>query len=178
MDQQIGTEQWDIRENPRSCVSRPRRRPPPGCRRRGPEQAGVAWRGALQIAMFNRVNFSSIANDANGVIQIVNVGAERMLGYTAAQVMNQATRRSAAPTVERDLDRNLHGTLIRLQPHARRIRRHMDPHCASADFTAAVAATRASAPAPAPRQAARARSARSDTIRRSWRAHECARARL
>ena len=44
--------------------------------------------GALQIAMFNRVNFSSIANDANGVIQIVNVGAERMLGYPAAQVMN------------------------------------------------------------------------------------------
>ena len=38
--------------------------------------------------MFNRVNFSSIANDANGVIQIVNVGAERMLGYPAAQVMN------------------------------------------------------------------------------------------
>ena len=43
--------------------------------------------GALQTAIFNSVNFSSIATDANGVIQIFNVGAERMLGYTAAEVM-------------------------------------------------------------------------------------------
>ena len=47
--------------------------------------------GALQAAIFNSVNFSSIATDANGVIQIFNVGAERMLGYTAAEVMNQIT---------------------------------------------------------------------------------------
>ena len=47
--------------------------------------------GALQTAIFNSVNFSSIATDANGVIQIFNVGAERMLGYTAAEVMNQIT---------------------------------------------------------------------------------------
>jgi len=46
---------------------------------------------ALQIAIFNSANFSSIATDANGVIQIFNVGAERMLGYTAAEVMNQIT---------------------------------------------------------------------------------------
>src|SRR6476646_2027963 len=46
---------------------------------------------ALQTAIFNSVNFSSIATDANGVIQIFNVGAERMLGYTAAEVMNQIT---------------------------------------------------------------------------------------
>src|ERR1035441_9809568 len=31
-------------------------------------------------------NFSSIATDAKGVIQIFNVGAERMLGYTASEV--------------------------------------------------------------------------------------------
>jgi PAS domain-containing protein len=36
-------------------------------------------------------HFSSIATDAKGVIQIFNVGAERMLGYTAAEVMNQIT---------------------------------------------------------------------------------------
>ncbi|MGZ5493837.1 MAG: PAS domain S-box protein, partial [Thermoanaerobaculia bacterium] len=36
-------------------------------------------------------NFSSIATDAKGVIQIFNVGAERMLGYTAAEVMNKIT---------------------------------------------------------------------------------------
>ena len=40
--------------------------------------------GALQSAIFNSANFSSIATDAKGVIQIFNVGAERMLGYTAA----------------------------------------------------------------------------------------------
>ena len=37
--------------------------------------------GALQSAIFNSANFSSIATDAKGVIQIFNVGAERMLGY-------------------------------------------------------------------------------------------------
>src|SRR6266516_4568250 len=47
--------------------------------------------GALQSAIFNSANFSSIATDAKGVIQIFNVGAERMLGYTAAEVMNQMT---------------------------------------------------------------------------------------
>jgi signal transduction histidine kinase len=46
---------------------------------------------ALQRAIFNSANFSSIATDAKGVIQIFNVGAERMLGYTAAEVMNQIT---------------------------------------------------------------------------------------
>ncbi|MEO5329038.1 MAG: response regulator [Magnetococcus sp. THC-1_WYH] len=47
--------------------------------------------GALQNAIFNSANFSSIATDAQGVIQIFNVGAERMLGYTAIEVMNKIT---------------------------------------------------------------------------------------
>src|SRR6202051_3213815 len=47
--------------------------------------------GALQSAIFNSANFSSIATDAKGVIQIFNVGAERMLGYTAAEVINKIT---------------------------------------------------------------------------------------
>src|SRR5476649_1398544 len=47
--------------------------------------------GALQSAIFNSANFSSIATDAKCVIQIFNVGAERMLGYTAAEVMNKIT---------------------------------------------------------------------------------------
>jgi len=46
---------------------------------------------ALQRAIFNSANFSSIATDAHGVIQIFNVGAERMLGYTAAEVINKVT---------------------------------------------------------------------------------------
>jgi PAS domain S-box-containing protein len=47
--------------------------------------------GALQSAIFNSANFSSIATDAKGVIQIFNVGAERMLGFTAEEVMNKIT---------------------------------------------------------------------------------------
>jgi PAS domain S-box-containing protein len=47
--------------------------------------------GALQNAIFNSANFSSIATDAKGVIQIFNVGAERMLGYAAADVLNKIT---------------------------------------------------------------------------------------
>src|SRR3954468_1248922 len=47
--------------------------------------------GALPNAIFNSANFSSIATDEKGVIQIFNVGAERMLGYTAADVMDKIT---------------------------------------------------------------------------------------
>ena len=47
--------------------------------------------GALQNAIFNSANFSSIATDAHGVIQIFNVGAERMLGYDAIDVVDQIT---------------------------------------------------------------------------------------
>jgi len=42
--------------------------------------------GALQSAIFNGANFSSIATDANGVIQIFDVGAERLLGYAARRI--------------------------------------------------------------------------------------------
>ena len=54
-------------------------------------QEALLKAGALQSAIFNSANFSSIATDANGIIQIFNVGAERMLGYTAAEVMNKIT---------------------------------------------------------------------------------------
>jgi signal transduction histidine kinase/AmiR/NasT family two-component response regulator len=47
--------------------------------------------GALQNAIFNSANFSSIATDAQGVIQIFNVGAERMLGYKAEDVVDKIT---------------------------------------------------------------------------------------
>ena len=47
--------------------------------------------GALQSAIFNSANFSSIATDEKGVIQLFNVGAERMLGYTAAEVVDKIT---------------------------------------------------------------------------------------
>jgi len=54
-------------------------------------EEALAKAGALQSAIFNSANFSSIATDANGVIQIFNVGAERMLGYEAVEVMNKIT---------------------------------------------------------------------------------------
>jgi PAS domain S-box-containing protein len=54
-------------------------------------EAALLKADALQSAIFNSANFSSIATDAKGVIQIFNVGAERMLGYTAAEVMNKVT---------------------------------------------------------------------------------------
>ena len=45
--------------------------------------------GALQYAILTSANFSIIATDEKGIIQLFNVGAERMLGYTAAEVVNK-----------------------------------------------------------------------------------------
>ncbi|MGD1084943.1 MAG: PAS domain S-box protein [Verrucomicrobiota bacterium] len=56
-----------------------------------PPEEALLKAGALQNAIFNSANFSSIATDAKGVIQIFNVGAERMLGYAAGDVLNKIT---------------------------------------------------------------------------------------
>jgi len=45
--------------------------------------------GALQNAILTSANFSIIATDEKGIIQLFNVGAERMLGYAAAEVVNR-----------------------------------------------------------------------------------------
>jgi signal transduction histidine kinase/ActR/RegA family two-component response regulator len=45
--------------------------------------------GALQNAILTSANFSIIATDENGIIQLFNVGAEHMLGYSAAEVVNR-----------------------------------------------------------------------------------------
>src|SRR3954470_18233106 len=45
--------------------------------------------GALQKAILTSANFSIIATDEKGIIQLFNVGAERMLGYSAAEVVNK-----------------------------------------------------------------------------------------
>ncbi|MDZ4283564.1 MAG: ATP-binding protein [Hydrogenophaga sp.] len=47
--------------------------------------------GALQTAILNSANFSIIATDEKGVIQIFNVGAEHMLGYRSDEVINQVS---------------------------------------------------------------------------------------
>ena len=56
-----------------------------------PSQERLDIAPTLQRAIFNSATFSSIATDAKGVIQIFNIGAERMLGYTAAEVANRIT---------------------------------------------------------------------------------------
>jgi PAS domain S-box-containing protein len=56
--------------------------------------------GALQSAIFNSANFSNIATDAKGVIQIFNVGAQRMLGYSADDVINRVTPADISDTQE------------------------------------------------------------------------------
>jgi len=55
------------------------------------QKQAIARGSALQNAIFNNANFSSIATDAKGVIQLFNVGAERMLGYSAADVVDKIT---------------------------------------------------------------------------------------
>ncbi len=57
----------------------------------GQTEESIVKADALQRAIFNSANFSSIATDAKGVIQIFNVGAEQMLGYTAVEVVNMIT---------------------------------------------------------------------------------------
>src|SRR5580692_535359 len=54
-------------------------------------EAALLKTGALQNAIFNSENFSSIATDEKGVIQLFNVGAEHMLGYTALEVVDKIT---------------------------------------------------------------------------------------
>jgi PAS domain S-box-containing protein len=54
-------------------------------------EAALLKTGALQNAIFNSANFSSIATDEKGVIQLFNVGAERMLGYAASEVVDKIT---------------------------------------------------------------------------------------
>src|SRR6202051_4023914 len=52
-------------------------------------QEALLKTGALQNAILTSANFSIIATDEKGIIQLFNVGAERMLGYTAAEVVNK-----------------------------------------------------------------------------------------
>src|SRR5450755_4640539 len=54
-------------------------------------QEALLKTGALQNAILTSPNFSIIATDEKGIIQLFNVGAERLLGYTAAEVVNKLT---------------------------------------------------------------------------------------
>ncbi len=76
-------------------------------------QEALLKTGALQNAILTSANFSIIATDEKGIIQLFNVGAERMLGYKAAEVVNrinpsdihdphEVTARARALSVELD----------------------------------------------------------------------------
>ncbi len=54
-------------------------------------RAALLKAGVLQNAIFNSANFSLIATDEKGVIQLFNTGAERVFGYTAAEVVDHIT---------------------------------------------------------------------------------------
>ena len=62
---------------------------PAGAQARG--RNAVLKAGALQNAILTSANFSIIATDERGVIQLFNVGAERMLGYLAGEVVDRIT---------------------------------------------------------------------------------------
>lgn len=54
-------------------------------------QPALLKTGLLQEAIFSSPYFSCIATDAQGVIQLFNVGAVRMLGYQASDVIDRIT---------------------------------------------------------------------------------------
>ncbi len=54
-------------------------------------QQALLKTGALQNAILNSANFSIIATDEKGIIQLFNIGAECTLGYAAADVINKIT---------------------------------------------------------------------------------------
>ena len=56
-----------------------------------PHESALFKAAALQKAILGSAYFSSIATDEKGVIQLFNVGAERMLGYTASEVVDKIT---------------------------------------------------------------------------------------
>ena len=63
-------------------------------------EAALLKTGALRNAILNSANFSIITTDEKGVIQLFNVGAERMLGYTAIEVVDKITRTAECEETE------------------------------------------------------------------------------
>ena len=54
-------------------------------------EPGPTVEALLQGAILTSANFSIIATDEKGVIQLFNIGAETMLGYAAVEVVNKIT---------------------------------------------------------------------------------------
>src|SRR5436190_3145399 len=62
---------------------------PAGIGERAPRRNDMLIAGALKNAILTSARFSIIATDEKGIIQLFNVGAERMLGYSAAEVVDK-----------------------------------------------------------------------------------------
>ncbi len=58
----------------------------------GLRQEALLKTGALQNAILTSANFSIIATDEKGIIQLFNVGAERMLGYKPPRSSTRSAR--------------------------------------------------------------------------------------
>jgi PAS domain S-box-containing protein len=54
-------------------------------------EADLRKTSALQNAIFSSPDYAYITTDAKGVIQLFNLGAERLLGYKAVDLLNKAT---------------------------------------------------------------------------------------
>jgi signal transduction histidine kinase/CheY-like chemotaxis protein len=76
-----------IHASQRSCIIGPENPPAGGTEQRRVE--ALFHTGALQNAILNSANFSIIATDETGIIQLFNIGAEHSLGYRAAEVVNR-----------------------------------------------------------------------------------------
>jgi hypothetical protein len=80
------------RANPAQTLVHSKRAPEPSAIQLDAGKAAALLKtGALQKAIFKSANFSSIATDTMGLIQISKVGAERMLGCAAVEVVNKLT---------------------------------------------------------------------------------------
>src|SRR5580658_731010 len=59
--------------------------------------------GALQQAILNSSNFSVIATDEMGIVQLFNAGAELMLGFAASDVVDKITPADISDPIELSL---------------------------------------------------------------------------
>src|SRR4051812_19062332 len=66
----------------------------------GLQHAALLKASTLQAALFDTTVCSIICTDEAGIIQVFNAGAERMLGYDAAELINKSTPARLADPLE------------------------------------------------------------------------------
>lgn len=70
---------------------------PPGAPLAETAASSAATARALQGAILTSPDFSIIAADEHGIIQLFNVGAERMLGYARRRLWGESARATCRP---------------------------------------------------------------------------------